>query len=260
MLEKARQARRQRGDRGREPPDAHSAKPLHRADALYLQPHRVAGLGGVGRRQHTGDDALAGAQPLAGAGQAVGHHAHHFLEAGARLLGLDPVLLRAVHHDACRTHPGAHAPGPPRILGWPAHFNPRPEGHGAVEDVAGQDRLGVLLEVGRVGQLEGRKQGHDRATVVAQLHRQLGLDHHRAAVAERPLRAVLEQAVAGEVAGQRAVEAELALDLRHVEADLPAQRLGALCERLAPAHEQRGGAALHVVHGVITIFSASRRS
>ena len=135
-----------------------------------------------------------------------------------------------------------------------ARLDPRPEGDGAVKDVPGQDLLEAEVEVRRVRELQGGQQGGDRAAVVAELHRHLALDEHRMLV---PL--VLDQAVGGQESGQRAVDAELLLDLGHVEADLPADRLRALRQDLAPPHEQGGGAALDA-HGVITILSASRRS
>ena len=56
------------------------------------------------------------------------------------------------------------------------------------------------------------------------------------------------------------VDPELLLDLGHVEAHLPPDRLGALASRiLRPAHQHRLGARLDA-HGFITILSASRRS
>ena len=91
------------------------------------------------------------------------------------------------------------------------------------------------------------------------LERDLRLDDHRPAVVQRPGAAVLQQAVRGEKAGHRAVDAEQLLCLRHVEADLPADRLRSLSEDLAPAHQERTGARLDA-HGFITILSASRRS
>ena len=69
-----------------------------------------------------------------------------------------------------------------------------PKATAAVEDVAGQDRLDVLVEVGRVGELERGQQRDDRARVVAQLHGDLRLDDQRAVV-QRHLGAVLEQPV-----------------------------------------------------------------
>ena len=134
------------------------------------------------------------------------------------LLGAQGVLLLAVHEDAARA----------RFLGLHAG----PEGDGAVEDVAGQDLLQAEVEVGRIGELEGGQQGRDRAAVVAELDGHLALDHHRQVV---PLGAVLEEPVGGEEARERAVDAELLLDLGHVEADLPADRLRALRQDLAAA-------------------------
>jgi hypothetical protein len=116
----------------------------------------------------------------------------------------------------------------------------------------------VLLEVGRVGDLEGREQRGDGARVLAQLHRHLRL-HHERATGQRDLGAVLEQAVVREEARQGPVESKLLLHRGHVEADLPADRLGALSQQLTTPDEQGGGPAFHA-HGVITTLSASRRS
>ena len=129
-----------------------------------------------------------------------------------------------------------------------------PERNGAVEDVAGEDLLDLQIEVGRVRELERGEQRGDRAAVVADLDGDLALDDHRVLVP-----AVLDEAVGGEEPGERRVDAQLLLDLGHVEADLPADRLGALREDLAPPREHRLGAAFDA-HGFITILSASRRS
>jgi hypothetical protein len=155
------------------------------------------------------------------------------------------VLLFAVHEDAR----GARLP----------RLDARPERHRPVEDVPREDLLDLQVEVGRVRQLEGRKQGGDRAAVRADLQRDLGLDDHRAVVLDRPRPAVLQEAVARQEPGERRVDSEPLLGLAHVEADLPADRLGALRQDLAPPRQQRLGAALDA-HGFITILSASRRS
>jgi len=140
-----------------------------------------------------------------------------------------------------------------------ARLDPGPERHGAVEDVPGEDLLDLQIEIGLVGELERGKQRRDGAAVGTHLQGHLGLDDHGAAVVQRPGVAVCEQAVGGEEARQRTVDAEPLLCLRHVEADLPAHRLCPLREDLAPAHQERTRALLDA-HGLITILSASRRS
>ena len=68
-----------------------------------------------------------------------------------------------------------------------------------------------------------------------------------------------QHTVPADQTGERRVDSEALLGGGHVEADLPADRLRALRQDLAPPGEQGSRAALHA-HGVITILRASRRS
>src|SRR4051794_3886210 len=96
---------------------------LDAPQGVQLETHHVAGLRLVRRREHAGDDALAGPELLAGGLEASGHGLDHLLQRARA----HRVLLLAVHKDA----PGARVGG----------LHARPEGHGAVKDVAGQDLL-----------------------------------------------------------------------------------------------------------------------
>src|SRR5215207_5704739 len=130
----------------------------------------------------------------------------------------------------------------------------RAEGNGAVEDVARQDLLQAELEVWWIGEFKGGQQRSDGAPVATEFDGDFAFDDDRIRVP-----AIFDEAVAGQEARERAVDAELLLDLGQVEADLPADRLRPLRQDLAAAREQGSRAALHA-HGFITIFRASRRS
>ena len=87
----------------------------------------------------------------------VAHGCHHRLQVGGGALGGHALVLLAVHeHQGVARRLGLHA---------------RPERHGAVEDVPGEDPLDVPGDVRRVGHLERRQQRHDRAAVAARAPR-----------------------------------------------------------------------------------------
>ena len=166
----------------------------------------------------------------------------HRLEVRGRALGAQGVLLLAI--GGMRPAPGSRVStrGPKATARW--------------KMLPGEDLLHAEVEIGRVGELEGGQEGRDRAAVgpsstATSLSTTTGRSSHSEPSSRSP--SLVRNPASGRV------DAELLLDLRDVEADLPADRLRALGQDLPAAHEQGGGAALHA-HGVITIFRASRRS
>src|SRR5439155_2238804 len=194
---------------------------LDTAEWSEIDPHAVPGLHPDGRRERPADDAVAGAEPLAEGGEPVGDVAYHRGKiAGRRRLHAGDLLAVA---ERPRGHARERAAGPPA----PG----RREHHSSMEDVGGQDRLQVVKRPVDVDQLDRGSERGDRGArrlsvgarrhVPSKVDRHLWLGAHQVGAGERVARPGREHGRLREMADHRAVEAELLLRPRRVEAAPP---------------------------------------
>ena len=112
-------------------------------------------------------------------------------------------------------------------------------------DIAGEDRFDVVGRRVEIGELDRRAERADRGRgrrqiaaagkVRAHVHRDFGLGHRLDETVQRCGRSGLEEPAAGQKADQRRIDAQHAHRRGRAEPDLPAERLVAGGEALAPA-------------------------
>ena len=158
--------------------------------------------------------------------EAAGHGLDHRLEARAGLARAGSVVLSLAVHEDARRRPARRVStrGPNATARWkmlPARIcsTSMSRSGGSASSSAGQSAA-----------MERPSAPTSTATSLSTMHRVV-------------VPVVLDEAVGREEAGERRVDPELLLGGRDVEADLPADRLGALGEDLAPPRQQGLGAA-----------------
>ncbi len=177
---------------------------------------------------------------------AVGRHVGAHEQQGRRRV----LRERTFGHDV--TGPGHRGDHGPRV-------DPRDlvsEDHAAVTDVAGEDGLDVVEGDVEVHQLEGRRQPRHR-TVVPDPDRHLDLDRRCAPPGQRHRGPVRRHPGVEQVPHDGFAQAEVLLDGRRVEADLPSHRHRPGRQRGVPIGQHGAHAAGDGGRGVLVSHPAS---